>query len=487
MLFSSWPFLVYFLPVTLGTFYLLPAHWRTVRKLWLIAASFVFYGYWRLDYVPLLMASILANFGFAEWINRAGRRGKVVLTCGVAFNLLLLGYFKYTNFAVHVFAGATGRDPGHFNIILPLAISFFTFTQISYLVDVSRDHRVHYRFIDYFLFVVLFPHLIAGPIVRHWEIIPQFAGRDLRSNRDNFSIGFALFVLGLFKKSFADFAATGANTVYDGWGKGLAVSTQDAWLGTLAFSLQIYFDFSSYSDMAIGLAGMFGIKFPANFDSPYRATSIIVFWERWHRTLTRFLREYVYFTLGGNRRGHLRQIANIMATMLLSGLWHGAGWTFIIWGGLHGAMIVVNHEWRRLAERMRWTFTHWTCRAAGVLACFTAVTLAWTFFRAPSLSVALGMLGRMLGFHFNRASGLPLHHYGEMYGTIAALLSICWALPNTQQLLEKYDPILEPITRRPWFHLRLGLGTGLVLGFGFYLILRNSFILPPSPFIYFNF
>ena len=467
-------------------FYLLPARWRIARKLWLIAASFVFYGYWKVGYVPLLAGSILVNYGLAEWILRAGRRAKAVLTLGVGLNLLLLGYFKYTNFIVGVIGDAAHHDFGRFNIILPLAISFFTFTQISYLVDVARDRSVHYRFIDYCLFVVLFPHLIAGPIVRHWEIIPQFVGRDLRSNHDNLSVGATLFILGLFKKYLADSVAIYADSVYNGAAQGLAVSSLDAWLGTLAFSLQIYFDFSSYSDMAIGLARMFGVKFPSNFDSPYRASSVIVFWERWHRTLTRFLREYVYFSLGGNRRGHLRQLANIMATMLLSGLWHGAGWTYILWGGLHGAMIVVNHEWRRFAQRMQWTLTHWSQRAAGVLACFLAVTLAWTFFRAANLHVATGMLGRMLG-HFTRSSDLHLNHYGSAFGTVALLLTICWAFPNTQQLLEKYDPILEPITRRPWFHLRLGFGLGLLLGFGFFLILRNSFVLEPSPFIYFNF
>ena len=486
MLFSSWNFLVYFLPLTLAVFYLLPARWRTTRKLWLIAASFVFYGYWKIEYVPLLAGSILVNYGLAEWILRAGRRARAVLVLGVALNLLLLGYFKYTNFVVGVVGDATHHDFGRFDIILPLAISFFTFTQISYLVDVARDRSVHYRFIDYGLFVVLFPHLIAGPIVRHWEIIPQFVGRNLRSNHENLSVGATLFILGLFKKFFADSVAIYADTVYNGAAQGLAISSRDAWLGTLAFSLQIYFDFSSYSDMAIGLARMFGVRFPSNFDSPYRASSIIVFWERWHRTLTRFLREYVYFSLGGNRRGHARQLANIMATMFLSGLWHGAGWTYILWGGLHGAMIVVNHEWRRLAQRMRWTLTHWSQRAAGVVACFLAVTLAWTFFRAANLHVATGMLGRMLG-SFTRASGLPFTHYGHAFGTVAALLAICWAFPNTQQLLEKYDPILEPITRRPWFHLRLGFGLGLLLGFGFFLILRNSFVLEPSPFIYFNF
>jgi len=458
------------------------------------------------------MASIVANYAVAEGIIRSPRHSRVILIAGVSLNLLLLGYFKYTNFAVHFLSHIAQRDLGHFNIILPLAISFFTFTQISYLVDVSRDRRLHYRFFDYTLFVVLFPHLIAGPIVRHWEIMPQFVARELKASRDNFGVGIALFLFGLFKKYLADLAALYADNVYNGAVQNAPLSTFDAWIGTVAFAVQIYFDFSAYSDMAIGLARMFGVKFPSNFDSPYRAASVIVFWERWHRTLTRFLREYVYFSLGGNRLGHARQTLNIMATMLLSGLWHGAGWTYIIWGGLHGTFIVINHQWRLWAARMKWSFDHWICRGASVVFTFFVVSLAWTFFRATNLAVAGKMLFNMLalggvsvpdqffshgafrdkflaalGVHFIDTRALDIKHYDNAFETIAALLFICWALPNTQQLLGKYEPILEPVTRQPWFHLKLGFAVGLVFGFLAYLILRNSYISEPSPFIYFNF
>lgn len=512
MLFSSWTFMVYFLPVVLAVFYFIPARCHVLRKLWLIGASLYFYGYWKLEYVPLLLFSILANYAIAESIIRATKSARAILTAGVSFNLLLLGYFKYTNFAVHFLSHIVQRDLGHFDIILPLAISFFTFTQISYLVDVYRDRSAHYTFLDYSLFVVLFPHLIAGPIVRHWEIIPQFVHRDLKANKDNFGVGMTLFLFGLFKKYIADSAALYADDVYNGAVKHAALCTLDAWIGTVAFALQIYFDFSSYSDMAIGLARMFGVKFPCNFDSPYRATSIIVFWERWHRTLTRFLREYVYFSLGGNRKGHFRQILNIMATMLLSGLWHGAGWTYIIWGGLHGAFLVINHQWRLWLKQTKWTLEHWTYRVASLLLTFFVVSLAWTFFRAPSMHVAKAMLTNMLafhgvslpdelfvhggfrdkfltplGFHFIDTTALQIKHYENALGTISLLLFICWALPNTQQLLSKYDPILEPVTRQPWFHLKLGFWLGLILGFLAYLILRNSYVSEPSPFIYFNF
>ncbi len=504
--------MVYFLPVTVVIFYLIPSGFQITRKIWLIGASLFFYGYWKVEYIPLLLLSIVVNYALAEAIIRATARARIILIVGITLNLGLLAYYKYTNFFVNTFGHVFHRDLGHFNIILPLAISFFTFTQISYLVDVYRDRTAHYRFLDYFLFVVLFPHLIAGPIVRHWEIIPQFVNRELRANRENFGVGMTLFLFGLIKKFMADSVAIYADAVYNGAIGNLALSTLDAWIGTVAFAVQIYFDFSSYSDMAIGLARMFGVKFPANFDSPYRATSIIAFWERWHRTLTRFLREYVYFSLGGNRRGHLRQIFNIMATMLLSGLWHGAGWTYIIWGGLHGTFLVINHQWRLIVKQMNWTLTHGAYRGASALLTFIAVALAWTFFRAPNLAVAGTMLANMLGFdgfslpdqlvrhgafrdsflaplgvHFVNTEAIAIKHYENPLGTIGLLLLICWSLPNTQQLLSKYDPVLEPITREPWFRIKLGFGVGLVLGFLAYLILRNSFVTEPSPFIYFNF
>jgi alginate O-acetyltransferase complex protein AlgI len=514
MLFSSWNFIVYFLPATLIVFYFIPARLEILRKSWLIAASFFFYGYWKIEYVPLLVISIVVNYSIAEGIIRAHQSGRarLLVTLGVALNLGVLAYFKYTNFAVTFLSFIVQKDIGAFNIILPLAISFFTFTQISYIVDVYRDRHVHYRFLDYCLFVVFFPHLIAGPIVRHWEIIPQFATQAFRVNRDNFGVGAALFLIGLFKKFLADSAALYADAVYNGAAQHLALSGFDAWIGTVAFALQIYFDFSSYSDMAIGLARMFGIKFPHNFDSPYKAGSIIVFWERWHRTLTRFLREYVYFSLGGNRRGLPRQVLNIMITMLLSGLWHGAGWTFVIWGALHGTFLVINHTWRLFVKQMKWTLEHWAWRGAGVGLTFGVVSLAWTLFRAPNIGVAGTMLANMLsihgfslpsefikpashfghtlaelGFQFIDTDALDVKHYDNAMITCGLLLAVCWFMPNSQQLLEKYHPIFEPVARPGWFRVKLGFFLGVVFGFLLFLILRNSFVAEPSPFIYFNF
>ena len=514
MLFSSWNFIVYFLPVTVAVFYLIPTSLEVIRKTWLIAASLVFYGYWKIDYVPLLVISIVVNYAVAEGIIRVHKTAQArrLLILGVGLNLGLLAYFKYTNFAVSFLSFIVQKDVGSFNIILPLAISFFTFTQISYLVDVYRDRHVHYRFLDYSLFVVFFPHLIAGPIVRHWEIIPQFASREFRVSRDNFGVGMALFVMGLCKKYLADSAALYADDVYNGAAHAATLSTVDAWIGTVAFSLQIYFDFSSYSDMAIGLARMFGIKFPHNFDSPYKANSIIVFWERWHRTLTRFLREYVYFSLGGNRRGYPRQVFNILATMLLSGLWHGAGWTFVLWGAVHGAFLVINHSWRLWVAKLKWDLSHWAYRGASVVLTFGVVCLAWTLFRATTVGVARKMVANMLalggfslpqelikpdshfghllskiGCHFVSTTGLDIKHYDNAFGNIAILLFICWAMPNSQQLLAKYSPILEPVSPAPALPTQTVFWDRTCLGFMLYLILRNSFVSEPSLFIYFNF
>lgn len=489
MVFSSWPFLLIFLPIALIGFVSIPARLRTARKLWLCAASVVFYAYWRIEYVPLLFFSIGLNYGVAELLVRCpnARRAKTILAVGVMANLLLLGYFKYTNFILeflHIMA--MRREVTRFDIILPLAISFFTFTQISYLVDVYRDRNLHYGLLDYTLFVVFFPHLIAGPIVRHWEIIPQYVNRDLHPRRNDWGVGVALFLFGLYKKRLlADPIAVYANAVYGAAQTGQMVSGFDAWLGTTAFALQIYFDFSGYSDMAIGLARMFGIRFPNNFDSPYRAASIIEFWQRWHITLTRFLREYLYYPLGGNRRGPARQAVNIMITMLLSGLWHGAGWNFIVWGGLHGCYLLVAHEWRRLREARGWKWNHWSYRGVCVAVTFMAVLFAWVFFRAPNLTVAANVLSAMVGLQ--SVPNLANIDYKSALQLTAVLLALAFFLPNVQRLLAEYEPVLEHISAPAFPRLRLNALTGAVLGICFFAVIRIHFYAPTSPFLYFNF
>ena len=319
MIFSSWQFILVFLPLALLVYQLIPQGRTVWRKLWLTAASFIFYGYWDIDYIPLLVFSILFNYGIAEWMFRkhGRRRTGWILVLGVAVNLGLLGYYKYADFLIRSFNAVTRAEIGLLELILPLAISFFTFTQIAYLVDVYRDQAKHYSFLDYSLFVVFFPHLIAGPIVRHWEIIPQYSPKMVRFNREDFSVGLAIFLIGLYKKLLlADPVSQVADSVFGAANSGAVLTWFDAWLGTLAYTLQIYFDFSGYSDMAIGLARMFSIKFPVNFNSPYKAGSIAEFWRRWHITLMRFFREYLYIPLGGNRCGKTRHYANILAVFL---------------------------------------------------------------------------------------------------------------------------------------------------------------------------
>jgi D-alanyl-lipoteichoic acid acyltransferase DltB (MBOAT superfamily) len=423
-----------------------------------------------------------------------------------------LGYYKYTNFILQCLGRAAHHDIRHFDIILPLAISFFTFTQIGYLVDVYRNQSLHYRFLDYALFVVFFPHLIAGPIVRHWEIIPQFAERILKVNLADISVGLALFLIGLYKKILlADPLSGYVAVIYGAAADGTILTWFDAWLGTLAFAMQIYFDFSGYSDMAIGLARMFRIKFPINFDSPYQAGSISEFWSRWHITLTRFLREYLYIPLGGNRRGPGRQAVNILITMLLSGLWHGAGWTFVVWGGLHGFYLVVAHQWQRFKKWRGWSLDHWSYRLLCVALTFMVVLFAWVFFRAPNVAVATKVLSSMVGRHgltmsdqVTNPAKIPgrwwaawgikfvpktvdVEHYTLAIQLVGVMLIIAMFLPNSQQLLAGYAPALEPPQQPGWFHLKIGWGSGLLLGCGFFWVLRTFYVAAPSPFLYFNF
>lgn len=514
MLFSSWQFIFLFLPAAAGIFFLIPAQPTWPRKIWLLIASLFFYGYWKIEYIPLLLISIAFNYTIAEIISRHRHRpaAKTAIVVGVSFNLLLLGYYKYTNFIVQCLGLVTRHPFQRFDIILPLAISFFTFTQIGYLVDVYRNQSLHYRLLDYALFVVFFPHLIAGPIVRHWEIIPQFAQRTLKANLSDTSVGVALFLMGLYKKVLlADPLSGFVATVYEAASRGVTVSWCDAWLATLAFALQIYFDFSGYSDMAIGLARLFGIKFPINFNSPYRARSINEFWSRWHITLTRFLREYLYFPLGGNRCGPWRHALNIVVTMFLCGLWHGAGWTFVLWGGLHSFYLVVAHRWNRFRKARGWSLDYWWYRFLSVSLTLVVVLFAWVLFRAPTLRVAGQVLSSMVGQHGLTMSedvtnpakfpgvlfpvvgirfvprAYEFEGYDSLIKMMAVMLVIVLFLPNSQQLLEGYAPALEQPNPRAAFRIKLGWSSGLFLGGAFFWVVHTFYIAAPSPFLYFNF
>ena len=390
MLFHSQAFLLLFLPPVLVGFYLLSGR---VRLWWLLAASFAFYGYWDIRLLPLLAGSIAVNWALAAMWGRIGateRGASAPIVAGVAMNLLLLGVFKYADFIAGsaAYAGGWAHDP--WNIVLPLGISFFTFQQLSYLIDLRRGQAPVYGFRDYALYVAFFPQLIAGPIVRHNELVSQF-GRDpwRDGTAERLSRGALLLTFGLAKKVFvADRLARVADPLFQAAAGGLSFA--ESWVAAAAFGLQIYFDFSAYSDMAIGLALMFGFALPENFRSPYRAVSLRDFWQRWHMTLSRFLRDYLYVPLGGSRHGVVRTAVALMATMLLGGLWHGAAWTFVLWGALHGLGLVVVHLWQRAGFRLPWML--------GWVLTVTFVTAAWVPFRAHTLSDAGGMMAAMAGF-----------------------------------------------------------------------------------------
>ena len=388
MLFSSSIFILVFLPVTLGLYYGFADN-RKLRIALLIAASLVYYGYWDVRFVPLLVGLALTNWALA-WLFAAGW-GRFWLSLGVALNLGALGFFKYANFFLENLFSAVGAAAPRLDIILPLGISFFVFQKISYLLDLRRGDRHVYGLMDYCLFVFFFPQLIAGPIVRHNEIIPQFQQSPRRPEMwENLARGAMLFIVGLTKKvAIADTLAPTVNALFAKAAAGTALNFAEGWAAAVTFALQIYFDFSGYSDMAIGLALMFGFRLPINFDAPYRAASIREFWRRWHITLSRFLRDYLYIPLGGNRAGGARQSVNVVLTMLLGGLWHGASWTFVAWGGLHGVALAVNGAWVRRGLRLPWI--------VGWVVTMLFVLVGWVLFRAADFTTAWHILQSMAG------------------------------------------------------------------------------------------
>ena len=479
MLFNSYIFIFAFLPFTFVVYRYLSRHAAPSAALnWLTLASLFFYGWWNPAYVPLILLSMAVNFWLGNLIHqhyaaRRHARKKALLITGVTFNLGLLGYFKYANFFVDTVNALTDAGWQIEDIVLPLAISFFTFQQIAYLVDVSRGDSEKYSFSRYALFVTFFPQLIAGPIVHHREMLPQFLTDKRRYRLEDVAIGLVIFSIGLFKKAvFADGIAAFGTPIFEQAGNGEPISFFFAWGGALCYTFQLYFDFSGYSDMAIGAARMFGIRLPVNFASPYKSLSISDFWRRWHMTLSRFLRDYVYIALGGNAGGEWSRYRNLMATMLLGGLWHGAGWTFVLWGGLHGIYLVVNHYWRHLMDTLN--LTRVTDRPIySILAwitTFLAVVLGWVLFRAESMDVAVRIYRGMLGLDgigipngiLVRLGGAgstlqslgiePLAGGGAvmamMYLWIIGLALVAFLAPNTQQIMAAFKPALQTDSRR---------------------------------------
>jgi len=386
MLFNSYGYLFLFLPMALVGYFALHRS-STIALAWLVAASLFFFAWWNPWHLPVVLGSIAFNFWAGRRIMASSGNKRRWLWLGIVGNLLLLGVFKYTHFAWGVVAELSGWQSVIPQIALPLGISFFTFTQIAYLVDTARGEVQETNPVHYALFVTFFPHLLAGPILHHKEMMPQFADSTNRLfNPANFARGLFLLALGFGKKVLI--ADPLGDTASAGYANIDALGFHDAWMTTLAYTFQIYFDFSGYTDMALGAALMFNIRLPVNFNSPYLASNIRDFWRHWHITLSRFLRDYLYIPLGGNQTSDTRIATNVMATFLLGGLWHGAGWTFIVWGGLHGAALVIFRWWQSAGFRLH--------RVPAILLTFAFVHFAWVFFRAQSLGDALRMLGKLV-------------------------------------------------------------------------------------------
>jgi len=510
MLFNSLEFLFVFLPVTLIAWLIAASRGRgDAARIVLLVASLAFYGYWSLPYLLLLLLSIGFNWLMAARIAAAGPEAlrTLLLTAGVAGNLAVLGFYKYAGFFVANLNMAAGLSFSIPAVVLPLAISFYTFQQIAYLVDVRRRLVAPSGLVEYALFVSFFPQLIAGPIVHHKEMVPQLRAALRLPPSDvltgNLALGLSVFMAGLFKKVvLADSVAVYATPVFAAADQGLSVTTAEAWGGALAYSFQLYFDFSGYSDMAIGLGLMFGIRLPQNFDSPYKAASIIDFWRRWHMTLSRFLRDYLYIPLGGSRNGSVARYRNLFLTMLLGGMWHGAGWNFILWGALHGAFLVINHGWNALTGRAD-TGPSTRFRAGHVLT-FLAVVMAWVPFRAGTLEGAVSLWRSMLmldGLILPEAVRLAAPglaatlagmgvQFGGFYAVdlvdwatggvplILALALIAFLMPNVHQI---FADGLHP------GRLRFRLSPGWAVTIGLFATVSVTYLNRVSEFLYFQF
>ncbi len=522
MLFNSPVYLFFFLPVVVWIYFLLN-RWRfaPAATVWLVMSSLFFYAYWNTSYLLIIVSSILINFTFGTMLHQTGKKRfslrryrfthKVVLLSGVLFNIGLLGYFKYADFFLGNINGVFGTSYPLPNLVLPLAISFFTFQQIAYLVDCSRENANEYDFLNYCLFVSFFPQLIAGPIVHHQEMMPQFARlRNRIFSYQNMALGIFFFSMGLFKKVWiADQFSIWASMGFD---SASALSFFDAWGASLSYTFQLYFDFSGYADMAIGSALFFNIILPINFNSPYKAGNIQEFWRRWHMTLSRWLREYLYIPMGGNRKGSIRTYTHLFLTFLLAGLWHGAGWTFVLWGVLHGIALVVHRVWSKLGMRMPgmlgWSLT------------FLFVNASWVVFRATTLEGGLRVLKGMCGLNgFMVTSTFTdlfqqitfIHQYlhtrwvgsvslpSEMYWYLLCFAIVLFLLPNTCQVAGFTGMFDEKAVARDQRGFRQSsvirffcsfkpncywaLFSGIVFSMAMYRLLRVA----PTEFLYFNF
>ena len=493
MLFNSYEFIFVFLPVTLAGFFLLGLSSRNLALGWIVAASIAFYAWWRPINVLIIAPSIIVNFVLARWLlsltadkARAGL-ARLVLVLGIAFNVAFLGYFKYVNFLTTAANDVIGTNFVLTQIILPLGISFITFQKIAFLIDVHGRRIPSFSLRDYCLFVLFFPQLIAGPIVHYREMMPQFQQARCRWDKEDIAVGLSLFVFGLFKKVvLADGISEHVSPIYETAAAGSEITLFPAWIAAIGFTLQIYFDFSGYSDMALGLARFFGVRLPANFDSPLKATNIIDFWLRWHMTLTRFLTAYLYNPLVlwltrrrmakglpgfGGRAASVGAFFQLLAaptllTMFVSGLWHGAGYLFILWGLLHGVYLAVNHAWRLFGPRTwsnKETYDRFM-RPTGFVLTFLSVVFAMVLFRSANADAAKELLQGMVGLNgislpqqihaqlgplkgllqsfVSASTVMSAQEFVLAMAWVAVLLLVALMFPNTLQLMARYEPAL---------------------------------------------
>jgi len=484
LLFNSYQFIFIFLPITFGVYFFLNArHFYISSKVWIILSSLFFYSWWNIYYLPLIVLSILVNFFISQALMKDPQHKKLFLLAGLGFNIGLLGYFKYMDFFIANVNGVFGTDFSLLYLALPLAISFYTLQQIAYLVDSYGGLVKEKNFLDYTIFVTFFPQLIAGPIVHHKEMMPQFASlKNKILNFDNIALGFFIFSLGLFKKvviadTFGMWANAGYADVY-------ALNLIEAWATSLSYTFQLYFDFSGYTDMAIGAGLLFNIKLPQNFNSPYKATGLIDFWQRWHMTLTRFITTYIYKPflkfLGKITFG--KAMFATVFTMTIAGIWHGAAWTFVIFGILHGVAIVINHYWKRtgihLPAWLAWFIT------------FNFLNFSFVIFRAENMEKAKAMFRAMFnenGLVLSEKYFSFLAHWQEKYFTYANVYPHIEGHSRTTLFILLAFFIVLYFKNSTAF-LKGFKSTNASLLYGMFLFLiATSFMSRVSEFLYFNF
>lgn len=473
MLFNSYEFIFAFLPISFFVYFYLNHKRLTIAsKGFLVFTSLFFYSWWNIAYLPLILISMLFNYVIGNSLNKEIEENKKsfskksILIFGIVCNVVLLAYFKYADFFIENFNLVSSSNVNLLNLVLPLAISFFTFQQIAYLVDSYRGETKEYDFLNYALFVTFFPQLIAGPIVHHKEMMPQFANtRNMVKNYRNIALGLFIFSIGLFKKvviadTFAVWATAGFDTAS-------TLNLFEAWATSLSYTFQLYFDFSGYTDMAIGIALLFNIKLPINFNSPYKALNIQDFWRRWHITLSRFLRDYIYIPLGGNKKSNFRTYSNLLATFVIGGFWHGAGWTFLFWGFLHGIALIMHRLYSNLGFKM-WTWLAWFIT-------FNFVNIAWIFFRAKEWDEAVKVLGGMFGLN-DVGTINSLIKFGDINKTVFVMIITNIFITIIVLLYKNTNNIQLVFSKKISFFL------SLILLWSF--LMMNSF---SSDFLYFDF